>query len=171
MLRGVWRRKRVILISFCGLLVGQLFNAHAQTHAKKASPTSSFQDVRVRLGTRFHHTQMDCSHFVNYVYRRAHFPYQYASSRELYDGVDEFQQVLNPLPGDLVVWKGHVGIVVDPSGNRFVSALRSGVKTDDYFSTYWKKRGTPRFLRYVGSSAIASAVREASQRNVKGASD
>jgi cell wall-associated NlpC family hydrolase len=88
---------------------------------------------------------------VNYVYRRAHLPYRYASSEELYEGVDSFQRVYEPMPGDLIVWKGHVGIVTDPNENRFVSVLRSGVKTDDYLSRYWKSRGRPRFLRYLGN--------------------
>jgi hypothetical protein len=44
---------------------------------------------------------------------------------------------------------GHVGVVVDPDARLFVSALRSGVKVSAYDSRYWKKRGHPRFFRYV----------------------
>jgi len=102
------------------------------------------------LGTRFHHTRMDCSHFVNYLYRKAHLPYSYANSRQLYKGIEGFERVYDPLPGDLIVWRGHVGIVTDPGANRFLSVLRSGVKTDNYYSPYWRRRGKPHFLRYVG---------------------
>ncbi len=56
----------------------------------------------------------------------------------------------HPKAGDLIVWQGHVGIVVSPEDATFLSALRSGVKTASYESDYWKKRGHPRFLRYVG---------------------
>jgi hypothetical protein len=66
-------------------------------------------------------------------------------------GVDASQRVFDPMPGDLIMWRGHVGIITDPNLNRFVSVLRSGVKTDDYLSAYWKSRCKPRFLRYVGN--------------------
>jgi len=120
-------------------------------HAEKRKPQAARQSSTPRLASRTRHTRLDCSHFVNYVYRRAHLPYRYASSEELYEGTDSFQRVLEPMPGDLIVWKGHVGIVTDPSESRFVSVLRSGVKTDDYLSRYWRSRGQYRFLRYVGN--------------------
>ncbi len=65
------------------------------------------------------------------------------------------------MPGDLIVWRGHVGIVTNPRQTRFVSVLRSGVRADNYLSPYWKTRGKPRFLRYAGnrsSQSIASAL-------------
>ncbi len=136
------------------LLIFGLTLIHAvKGHAEKRKPQSARHSPSIaRLATRTRHTRLDCSHFVNYVYRRAHLPYRYASSEELYEGVDSFHRVYDPIPGDLIVWRGHVGIVTDPIENRFVSALRSGVKTDDYFSRYWKSRGQPRFLRYVGNA-------------------
>jgi len=63
--------------------------------------------------------------------------------------MEGFKRVLHPKPGDLIVWRGHVGIVVDPAEKTFLSALRSGVKTSSYESHYWKRRGKPRFLRYM----------------------
>jgi hypothetical protein len=63
--------------------------------------------------------------------------------------VDAFRRVADPLPGDLVVWRGHVGIVVDPDEHTFLSQLRTGVKISQYDSRYWKRRGHPRFYRYV----------------------
>ena len=96
----------------------------------------------------------DCSHLVHAVYERAGFPYSYMSSSDLYAGVDEFHQVTHPQPGDLVVWPGHVGIVVNPSQNTFFSSLRSGIGVESYSSSYWKDRGAPRFYRYVKAAAI-----------------
>jgi hypothetical protein len=94
-------------------------------------------------------SKLDCSHLVHTIYDRAGFPYPYASSSDLYAGVEEFRMVMHPHSGDLVVWPGHVGIVVNPSKTTFLSALRSGVGVESYASAYWKDRGRPRFYRYV----------------------
>lgn len=134
-------------------LVFGLTLVHAvKGHAEKRNSQHPRKSTSLpQLAGKKRHTRLDCSHFVNYVYRRAHLPYRYASSEELYEGIDAFQRVFNPMPGDLIVWKGHVGIVTDPAEKRFVSVLRSGVKTDDYLSRYWRSRGEPHFLRYVGT--------------------
>src|SRR5436309_2425756 len=57
---------------------------------------------------------LDCSHLVHYLYTRAGFPYPYAPSRALYSGVGGFRRVPQPRAGDLIAWRGHVGIVVNP---------------------------------------------------------
>ena len=44
------------------------------------------------------------------LYERAHFPDEYASSSELYAGIDEFRRVVNPQPGDVAGWPGHAAI-------------------------------------------------------------
>jgi len=116
-----------------------------------------------------HHANFpsDCSHFVHELYKRAGFPYDYASSADLYAGVDEFRRVTNPQPGDLAVWRGHAGIVVNPAQHSFFSALSSGHGVDSYDSPYWKQRGRPRFFRYVKSSpggVLSSSIRTASLR-------
>ena len=95
------------------------------------------------------HTGHDCSHLVHSIYESAGFPYPYADSEVLYDGVQGFLRVERPRPADLVVWHGHVGIVVRPSGHAFFSLLRTGPGIDDYRSRYWKGRGQPRFYRYI----------------------
>jgi cell wall-associated NlpC family hydrolase len=95
----------------------------------------------------------DCSHLVHAVYKQAGFPYPYSNSRQLYAGIEQFQSVQQPQPGDLVVWRGHVGIVVDPAKGSFFSALRSGGGVAHYDSTYWRRRGRPKFLRYVKDQA------------------
>jgi hypothetical protein len=93
----------------------------------------------------------DCSHFVHELYERAGFLYEYASSSDLYEGTSEFRQVASPQPGDLAVWPGHAGIVVNPDQHSFFSVLHSGPGVDSYDSPYWKQRGHPRFFRYLKS--------------------
>ncbi|HTS36746.1 MAG TPA: NlpC/P60 family protein [Candidatus Solibacter sp.] len=98
--------------------------------------------VRVRGGH-------DCSHLVHAIYQKAGFPYAYASSSDLYAGVEGFHRVSQPQPGDLIVWRGHAGIVVRPSRHIFFSFMSVGPATDDYQSPYWSGRGRPRFYRYI----------------------
>jgi hypothetical protein len=86
---------------------------------------------------------------VHSIYESAGFPYPYADSEDLYGGVKGFLRVERPQPADLVVWHGHVGIVIRPSGHAFFSLLRTGPGMDDYRSRYWKSRGEPRFYRYI----------------------
>ena len=93
--------------------------------------------------------QPDCSHLVHAIYLQAGFPYPYASSSDLYDGTDDFERVTRPQPGDLVIWPGHVGIVVNPAQRVFFSRLRHGPGVDDYDAQYWKQRGPVRFYRYI----------------------
>jgi hypothetical protein len=90
----------------------------------------------------------DCSHLVQEVYAAAGLEYPIASSSELYQGVESFQRVRKPQPGDLIVWRGHVGLVVDPEKRTFYSSVRGGLKTESYDSSYWRQRGWPRFYRY-----------------------
>jgi hypothetical protein len=104
----------------------------------------------------------DCSHLVHRLYQRAGFPYAYAPSSDLYAGIDEFQRVTKPQPGDLAVWQGHAGIVVNPAQHSFFSLLSSGAGVDSYDSPYWRHRGRPRFFRYV--KATSGGTRSASLR-------
>jgi hypothetical protein len=100
----------------------------------------------------------DCSHLVNAIYRRAGFPYAYASSNELFDGMEGFRRVTHPQPGDIIVWRGHAGIVVHPSHHVFYSFLTVGPTTDHYNSDYWMARGQPRFYRYVKGDPCAGCT-------------
>lgn len=104
------------------------------------------------------YTEHDCSHLVQAIYERAGFPYPYASSDDIYDGVTAFQRVSRPAPGDLVAWHGHVGIVIRPSRHAFFSFLSAGPGIDDYNSRYWRGRGQPRFYRYVKSDSCAGCT-------------
>ncbi|HME35489.1 MAG TPA: NlpC/P60 family protein [Candidatus Sulfotelmatobacter sp.] len=107
----------------------------------------------------------DCSHLVHAIYERAGFPYAYASSDDLYVGVQGFQRVTQPQTGDLIVWRGHVGIVVRPSKHVFFSFMTAGPGIDSYDAPYWVHRGQARFYRYVkndpcaGCTAVSAAFR------------
>ncbi len=96
----------------------------------------------------------DCSHFVHDLYEQAGYPYPYASSGDLYLGTENFVRVRAPHPGDLVVWRGHVGIVMDPHEHSFFSSVNSGPRTEYYNSAYWRARGLPRFYRYLTDSPL-----------------
>ncbi len=118
----------------------------------------------------------DCSHLVHQTYLDAGFEYPYASSRDLYVGNENFVRVRHPHPGDLIVWPGHVGIVLDPIEHSFYSLVRTGLEAQDYLGTYWKARGRPRFYRYKveNGQILTAAVRApASPRaaNLKKTSD
>jgi cell wall-associated NlpC family hydrolase len=139
-----------------------------QTTIGSRAPTRSegLAILDVALDSR-HHAEFgfDCSHFVHGIYERAGLPYEYASSSELYAGIDEFRRVANPQPGDLAVWRGHAGIVVNPVEHSFFSVLRSGPGLASYDSPYWKRRGRPHFFRYVKSvprGARSTPIRTAS---------
>ena len=111
-------------------------------------------DSKLRL-----YSERDCSHLVHAIYERAGFSYDYAGSSDLYAGIEGFQRVALPQPGDLVVWRGHVGIVIRPSHHLFFSFLHGGPGIDDYEAPYWTSRGRARFYRYVKNSTHARSVR------------
>lgn len=145
------------------------FQQQTQTSFQPLTRSEGSTILKVALNSHQHAgAGLDCSHFVHGMYERAGFTYQYASSSDLYDGVDEFRRVTNPQPGDLAVWRGHAGIVVDPSKRSFVSILRSGLGIDFYDSRYWKRRGHPRFYRYIKQAPnyrATESIRSASLRD------
>ena len=95
----------------------------------------------------------DCSHLVHQIYLNAGFEYPYASSFDIYAGNENFARVKTPQAGDLVVWPGHVGIIVDPRAHSFYSLVSSGLDAQDYEGAYWRSRGRPRFYRYKKGDA------------------
>lgn len=103
-------------------------------------------------------SERDCSHMVHAIYQRAGFPYSYVDSDQLYDGVEGFQRVSRPETGDLVVWHGHVGIVIRPSRHVFFSFLHAGPGIDDYENRYWRARGQARFFRYIKNDRCAGCM-------------
>ena len=90
----------------------------------------------------------DCSHLIHQIYQSAGFDYPYQSSFDLYAGAERFARVKSPHAGDLIVWPGHVGIVVNAPQHSFYSLVRSGLEEQDYEGPYWRWRGSPRFYRY-----------------------
>jgi NlpC/P60 family len=100
----------------------------------------------------------DCSHLVHKLYEQAGYPYPYASSADLYRGMSPFLRVRYAHPGDLVVWRGHVGIVVNPSEHTFFSTTSSGTRMENYRSGYWRTRGYPHFFRYSTKSPAKAGL-------------
>ena len=125
-----------------------------ERHASTLTRDDGKEVVAVALDERVHmERKRDCSHLVHAIYEQAGFSYPYASSSDLYRGTDDFRRVKNPQIGDLVVWRGHVGIVVNPKRREFYSFLRSGPGIDEYDAQYWKERGPVRFYRYIKNSS------------------
>ncbi len=158
------RNLGTLFVLFAALIVGGANVAAAQqklvrTFQMHVSPEEEVwsiapaqpvaRDIVLQLGRQLRWAGLDCSHLVHDIYEHAGLPYDYATSRDLYDGVDAFRRVYHPQPGDVIVWRGHVGIVVDPEARSFLSALRSGVKVSNYATQYWKMRGHARFYRYA----------------------
>ncbi|MGP8092157.1 MAG: hypothetical protein ACLP72_02425 [Candidatus Sulfotelmatobacter sp.] len=131
-----------------------------QSHTRKTLTRHDGQSVvAVALHSKVRRDSAhDCSHLVHEIYQRAGFPYVYASSDDLYDGVEGFRRVSKPQPGDVIVWPGHAGIVVQPSQHVFFSFLTRGPGTDDYRSRYWIARGQPRFYRYIKNDPCAGCT-------------
>jgi cell wall-associated NlpC family hydrolase len=105
------------------------------------------------------HSKPDCSHLVHQIYSDAGFSYPYASSRDLYRGIYGFERVNSPQPGDLIAWRSHSGIVVNPSQHSFYSSLNSGLGVDYYDAEYWRKKGAPRFYRFLTTPGRLNTAR------------
>jgi hypothetical protein len=138
---------------------------HKTTGSRPLNRHEGLVIVRAALHSRrYAGSASDCSHMVHALYERAGFPYAYAPSSDLYVGIDEFRRVAKPQPGDLAVWPGHAGIVVNSARHSFFSMLSSGPGVDSYDSPYWKQRGRPRFFRYikrVPNGVLSSSIRTA----------
>lgn len=155
---------------FCAVAVAQdapqdspkAARQEAKHHRKRSRTLDSDERLAVlaaALDSKIpRYSESDCSHLVHAIYERAGFPYEYADSDDLYAGVAGFERVSKPEPGDIVVWRGHAGIVVRPSRHVFYSFLHAGPGIDDYQSRYWKGRGDARFYRYVKNSACAGCT-------------
>jgi hypothetical protein len=112
----------------------------------------------------------DCSHLIHAIYGSVGFDYPYASSFELFAGNENFARVRYPHAGDLIVWPGHVGIVVDPSRHSFSSLVSTGFDVQDYEGAYWKSRGRPRFYRYkVQTGGVLTSAKSPTTRQVSNA--
>jgi hypothetical protein len=125
--------------------------ASAETHGPRPIARTEGRKILAAIPTVDveSESETDCSHLVHDIYEQAGFPYEYVSSRELYIGSTNFTRVRVPQAGDLVVWRGHVGIVIDPQQHSFFSFVSFGPDTQFYDSPYWRSRGITRFFRYV----------------------
>lgn len=141
-------RKRIgVLCLFFALVLPIEFVG--QPRPRVPSPEQSMLgDALVSVGMQIERTALDCSHFVNSVFEKVGVWYKYEPSRVLYRGAPGFKRVFKPAEGDLIVWPGHVGIVVDPQQKTFLSKLSHGIKVSSYTSRYWRRRGHPHFFRY-----------------------
>lgn len=131
-------------------------------------------DYALQAGERLTR-QPDCSHLVHLIYSHAGLNYSYQPSRALYAGVEDFERVTRPQPGDLIVWRGHVGIVVSPREKTFFSSVRSGIITESWKEAQWLRRGRPRFLRYrIGPESdleLLASVGRSAEDGIADASD
>ena len=153
---------RMVLLLFALPLSLAPTSASQSKAIGKQSTRARAANVLVTLGTQIKRTTLDCSHFVNSLFEQVGFHYDYEPSIVLYGGTTAFKRVYKPVAGDLVVWPGHVGIVVDPNQQTFVSSLNSGVKVASYASSYWRRRGHARFFRYRLPVAESTPTWEAS---------
>jgi cell wall-associated NlpC family hydrolase len=162
---------KVAIMAFCALHLcgawGQSANSHNSQHKRQVQGRNvqhtltrddGLSVIAAALDLRKLRPSGDCSHLVQAIYERAGFRYTFANSYDLYDGVEGFQRVFEPQPGDLIVWRGHVGIVVHPSRHIFFSFKSSGPGTADYTTGYWMARGRPRFYRYVKNDPCPGCV-------------
>jgi cell wall-associated NlpC family hydrolase len=94
---------------------------------------------------------IDCSHLVYRVYRETVFgSFPFMDTATLRTS-DEFVTVNEPQSGDIVLWDGHVAIVVDPVEGSFIGAQTStGVAIANYkTNSYWKAKPGLLFRRHV----------------------
>jgi hypothetical protein len=152
---------RFIFAAFClataSTALGQNVRpASAETHGPRPIARTEGRKILAAIPTVDveSESETDCSHLVHDIYEQAGFPYEYVSSRELYIGSTNFTRVRVPQAGDLVVWRGHVGIVIDPQQHSFFSFVSSGPDTQFYDSPYWRSRGIARFFRYVSDKPL-----------------
>ena len=155
-----WRIARGIALAVClaggWMAGGSQAQAQAQAQVRSASQESvsnsrllSAEGGRTIVNAARDQDQpergaQDCSHLVHQTYLDAGFEYAYASSFELYAGNENFEGVRKPQPGDLIVWPGHVGIVLDPLEHSFYSLVSTGLEAQNYLAAYWMSRGRPR---------------------------
>lgn len=100
----------------------------------------------------------DCSHLVHDIYTAAGLNYDYAPTNDVFEGIEAFERVSKPQAGDLVGWRGHMGIVIDPEDESFYSSVVSGLSVSSFSSSYWESRGPRRFYRYKIGEAQAARL-------------
>ena len=74
----------------------------------------------------------DCSHLVHAIYEQAGFAYAYASSTDLYSGVEGFQRTTRPQP---VIWWYGAGTSASWSGPRGTPSSATCAKGREWMTT------------------------------------
>lgn len=128
----------------------------------------NFPATRYREGPRTERgieKETDCSHFVHEVYRRAGLPYGFRPTAQL-GNAREFDLLpeKDARPGDLMLFRGHVGIV--GKDGKIISALttrcrkhrKSSIASVDsrYFKTFHGQRYVLRYRCAPGEETVAS---------------
>jgi len=161
----------VSLVCLMGVAPASAQNADAPQEKPFATRLLSVDEGRSIANTALEQEQpapgtQDCSHVIHEIYGSAGFEYPYASSFELFAGSENFARVRYPHAGDLIVWPGHVGIIVDPLQHSFSSLVSTGFDVQDYEGAYWKSRGRPRFYRYkVPNPGVLTAAKTPPSRH------
>ncbi|MCI0352351.1 MAG: C40 family peptidase [Acidobacteriales bacterium] len=147
-------------LSLIVLFAGQaaLAAAKGDTGARLLTRREGASLVRRVLDYRVANRKLDCSHLMHEALTAAGVNYPYAPSFNIFAGIPQFRRVRSAQPGDLIVWPGHVGLVVSVDQRTFYSSTGNGIRVDEYSSDYWRSRGTPRFYRYVVTSEMNSAI-------------
>ena len=97
----------------------------------------------------------DCSGFTKHVMDRCgiNIPAGSANQKNAGTGVDPSQAQA----GDLVVWKGHVGLVIDSNKNMIDAGNGSVPKIRSYETDYWRSRGSYVIRRVIDPNKMVSA--------------
>lgn len=125
----------------------------------------NFPRTRYRAGSRHGiEKETDCSHFVHEIYRRAGFKFGFQTTKNL-KNAPEFELLPERAakPGDLMLFRGHVGIV-DEDGS-IISATRnrrhrkSSITRMDR-SVFRRYRGAHSVLRYRCHDPVRQVAQE-----------
>jgi hypothetical protein len=142
-----------------------LIKETAETRTRLLNRAEGRSLVDLALDQDMANRGLDCSHLVHEVLAAGGLDYPYATSFEIFAGIPQFRRVRSEQPGDLIVWPGHVGVVVSPEDRTFVSTTRTGVRTQGYDIDYWRTRGHPRFYRYLVADSSPVVLAEVSRRS------
>jgi peptidoglycan endopeptidase LytE len=102
---------------------------------------------------------IDCSHFVYQVINEARTKasidgfvpqvVDYRSTSTI-EAQNVFIRAAIAQSCDLVMWDGHVAIVIEPGSGSFIGAQNDGVGESNYITnSYWKNRGVTGFFRFA----------------------
>ena len=112
------------------------------------------RDFERNAGHEILYSEMVCNQFVVAVLRKAVDPSFRMILADEFPTSPSFMKVDAPQAGDLVHWRGHIGIVLDPDRGDFIGSQTStGVATANYKHGYWNGayhgKKPDCFLRYL----------------------